>query len=301
MSGVTLVDVTPRDGLQSVGPFVATKHKLDLIARLVAAGYHTLEAGAFVSPKHVPQMRDAAEIASGVAALPGTFYFLTPNPKGAALALEQGVTHLAYVVSATEGHNQANTRRSIAASLDELETFWTALPAPKPTLKLAISCTFHCPFEGRVPSTAPIAIVERVLGFCDRLSIALCDTTGRAHPTHVQRLSAEMLSRFGDAHGPWVYHGHDTYGFGVANALAAWGEGVTLIEGCAGGLGGCPFAPGATGNTASEDLVFAFEEMGVTTGIDLEKLLEIADDVAAMDGVVTGGHIRQVPRARVLG
>jgi len=164
----------------------------------------------------------------------------------------------------------------------------------------AFSTCFDCPWEGRIPEDAVVRAVERVIAAAPEVEIGICDTTGRAAPDHVGGLFARLVPRYASAQVTLAYHGHDTYGLGVANAIEAYRQGIRVIDGAAGGLGGCPFAPGAAGNTASEDLVFAFEHMGIDTGIDFDKLLAVADRVAAVAPEQAGGKLRVVPRKRAL-
>ena len=167
-------------------------------------------------------------------------------------------------------------------------------------LRVNAATSFDCPFEGRIDEDAVYRCIEQVLAFDYPVEIGLCDTTGRALPDHVAGLCAGAIERFSGGVANWAYHGHDTFGLGVANALYAYDAGVRVFDASVAGLGGCPFAPGATGNTASEDLVFTFEHMGIDTGVDLAKLLDVAEEVAALPDTDTGGHIRIVPRKRVL-
>ena len=167
-------------------------------------------------------------------------------------------------------------------------------------LRVNAATSFDCPFEGRIDEDAVYAALDQVLSFGHEVEIGLCDTTGRALPDHVAGLCEGAIRRFSGGVAKWAYHGHDTFGLGVANALYAYDAGVRVFDASVAGLGGCPFAPGATGNTASEDLVFTFENMGISTGVDLAKLLDVAEDVAALPDTDTGGHIRIVPRKRVL-
>jgi hydroxymethylglutaryl-CoA lyase len=170
----------------------------------------------------------------------------------------------------------------------------------RPRLRLSLSTCFDCPWEGRVPEDSVVRCVERVLAAAPDVEIAISDTTGRAATNHVGSLFARLQAAYAGERVQLAFHGHDTYGLGVANAIEAWRQGVRVIDGAAGGLGGCPFAPGAAGNTASEDLVFAFEHMGVRTGIDFGRLLAAADRVAAIAPDQAGGKLRAVPRRRAL-
>ena len=175
-----------------------------------------------------------------------------------------------------------------------------ALGRDRPKLRLALSTCFDCPWEGRIPEDKVFRLVERTLVAAPEVEIAICDTTGRASPDQVGSLFGRLVPRYTNPSVSFAYHGHDTYGLGVANAIEAYRQGVRDFDGAASGLGGCPFAPGAAGNTASEDLVFAFEHMGVKTGIDLDKLLKAADGVYRVAPEQAGGKVRVVPRKRAL-
>jgi hydroxymethylglutaryl-CoA lyase len=294
MAGIEIVEVAPRDGFQAVRPFIPTESKIALIEALAATGVPRIEIGSFVSPKALPQMADTPEILKRVRLPAGTRVMaLVPNARGLALAMEAGVGQVNWVLSVTESHNRSNVNRGVEESLRDFAAAWSGLGGDKPRLRLSLSTCFDCPWEGRVPEAAVVRCVERVMA-------AICDTTGRAATNHVGSLLALLLERYASDRVRFAYHGHDTYGLGVANALEAYRQGVRVIDGAAGGLGGCPFAPGAAGNTATEDLVFAFEHMGVRTGMDLGRLLDAADRVAAVAPDQSGGKLRAVPRQRAL-
>jgi hydroxymethylglutaryl-CoA lyase len=190
--------------------------------------------------------------------------------------------------------------RSVDDSFRDFAAAWSGLGGDRPRLRLGLSTCFDCPWEGRVREDDVVRAVERTLAVAPEVEIAICDTTGRAGPDHVGALFGRVVPHYGSDRVTFAYHGHDTYGLGVANAIEAWRQGARVIDGAAGGLGGCPFAPGAAGNTASEDLVFAFEHMGVKTGIDFARLLAAADRVAAVEPAQSGGKLRGVPRKRAL-
>ncbi|MAO55430.1 MAG: hydroxymethylglutaryl-CoA lyase [Rhodospirillaceae bacterium] len=299
---VEIVDVAPRDGFQAVGPWIPTETKVAVVEGLLAAGVRRIETGAFVSPKAVPQMADTAEVHAAVTRPEGArLCALVPNETGVRRALEAGITDLVYVFSVTESHNQGNVRRPVADSLAELErVFELGRDVDGFQLRVNVATAFDCPFEGRVPSAAVLACLDKVTAHGFPMEIGLCDTTGRAFPDQVADLFDRTQRAYDGAGCTWAFHGHDTFGLGVSNALYAYQAGVRVFDAAAAGLGGCPFAPGATGNTASEDLVFTFQNMGVETGIDLERLLAVAEDIAVLPQAATGGHIRTVPRARAL-
>jgi hydroxymethylglutaryl-CoA lyase len=301
MKTVEIVEVAPRDGFQSVKPFIATNTKIALIEELAACGFARLEIGSFISPKAIPQMADTPDILQRVKLPKGLrIMALVPNAKGLQLARNAGVKEVAWVVSVSESHNRANVNRSVEESFANFKAAWTELGSDKPKLRFGLSTCFDCPWEGRVPEEKVIRAVERVIEMAPDVEIGICDTTGRAAPDHVAGLFGRILPRYASDRVTFAYHGHDTYGLGVANAIEAYRQGVRVFDGAAGGLGGCPFAPGAAGNTASEDLAFAFEHMGVKTGIDFAKLLVAADHVAAVEPGQAGGKLRTVPRKRAL-
>lgn len=293
---IAIVEVGPRDGFQPIGPFIPTDIKIALIRELHGAGVRRMEGAAFVSAKAVPQMADAAEILSACAALPDLdVQVLVPSERYAEQALVAGASHLAFVLSASDEHNRNNVRRSTDESLAEFARVASSLPAPV-AVRLNLATAFDCPFAGAVETDRVIAIAEAAAGACDRAEIALCDTTGRATPDAVRRLfdalAVELPGR------AWAFHGHDTYGLGVANALAAIEAGVGVVDASFGGLGGCPFAPGATGNVATEDLVWTVERMGYATGIAIDRLLDVSLKATALPGASSGGRVRTALRGR---
>jgi len=299
---IEICDVAPRDGFQVVKTWIPTEIKIAVVEGLAKAGMRRIETGAFVSPKHVPQMADTAEVHARARVGDGVrLTTLVPNLRGAENAFAADIADIVYMFSASESHNQSNVRRSVADSIAELGALIRiGRDQPGFRLRCNIATVFDCPFEGRVDEDAVYRAIEQVLAFGHPVEFGLCDTTGRALPDHVAGVSAAAIQRFkGDDIG-WAFHGHDTFGLGVANALYAYDAGVRVFDASVAGLGGCPFAPGATGNTASEDLVFTFENMGIGTGIDLATLLDVAERVAALPDTDTGGHIRMVPRKRVL-
>ncbi len=271
MKSIEILEVAPRDGFQAVKPFIPTEAKIKLIEELAACGFKRMEIGSFVSPKALPQMADTPEILKR-AKLPADLRVmaLVPNAKGLHLALDAGVKEISWVISVSESHNRSNVNRSVDESFKGFAEAWDGLGKDKPKLRLGLSTCFDCPWEGRVPEDDVIRAVERVIAIAPDVEIGICDTTGRAAPDHVGSLLGRIMPRYASDRVTFGYHGHDTYGLGVANAIEAYRQGVRVIDGAAGGLGGCPFAPGAAGNTASEDLVFAFEHMGVKTGVDLQ-------------------------------
>jgi hydroxymethylglutaryl-CoA lyase len=295
-AAVTLSEVSPRDGIQSVpGAFVPTGTKIALVRALHAAGLRRMEVGSFVSPRAIPQMADTAEVLAAAKRLPGLeCTVLVPNRRGFEQALEHGAHRLGLFMSATEGHNRANVNRSREESLAGLAAIVRDTPK-QVAIRFNLSCCFHCPFEGVVPEQATLEMVGRIVELDPAMEVAICDTTGNAAPDQVRRVFAEAIRRWGPR---FAFHGHDTYGMGVANVAAAHAAGCRVIDAAAGGIGGCPFAPGATGNVATEDVVWLFQRMGVPTGVDWPKLLAAADIAAAIPGALPGGRLRGVPAAR---
>lgn len=293
MGDIDVVEVGPRDGFQAVTEFIPTRRKIALIAALVEAGLRRIEVGSFVSATAIPQMADIREV---LAALPAERQLrastLVPNAKGAALALQAGVVNLVYVISASEAHNRSNVRRSIEQSLAELWSVLSSFPRGEGIFRLNIATAFDCPFTGTVADETVLHLVERVLELRTDIEIGFCDTTGRALPRHVGRLLQRCSATFGDATS-LAFHGHDTYGFGMANVLMALDAGVRVIDASIAGLGGCPFAPGATGNVATEDVVYAAGRYGLATGIDLDKLVVAARSAATIPGAAPGGRVRE--------
>ncbi|MFC4168275.1 hydroxymethylglutaryl-CoA lyase [Teichococcus aestuarii] len=293
---VTISEVAPRDGLQSIGPFVPTETKVAMVRALYEAGVRRMEVGSFVSPRAVPQMADTAEVLKVAKALPGLeCTVLVPNRKGFDLALAAGADRLGFFMSVTEAHNRANLNRGRADSLAELSELVREGTRLGVKMRFNLSCAFHCPFEGVVPVADAVDMVEKVFSLDLGMEIGIADTTGNASPDQVAAVFRHTIASW---ENPFAFHGHDTYGMGVANALAAYEAGVRVFDGAAGGLGGCPFAPGATGNTATEDLAWMFARMGVATGLDWPKLLVAADLCAAVPGGTPGGRMRGVPAAR---
>ena len=291
----TLVEVGPRDGFQPIGPLVAASIKIDFIQRLYAAGIRRIEVTAFVSARAVPQMADARQVLTAAMALPGLdAQVLVPNQRCAENALSAGAKHLAFVLSVSEAHNISNVRRTPLALAEEYKIIAAAAPSDV-KLRLNIATAFDCLFSGIVPSCRTLELLERPTDANYEAEIALCDTTGRATPDHVASLFTACLRRFPKI-SRWAFHGHDTYGLGVANVLAASQVGVSVFDASFAGLGGCPFAPGATGNVATEDLVWTLEKMGIATGINLALLLAVADDGAVLSGAQSGGRVRNAFR-----
>ncbi|WP_230489081.1 hydroxymethylglutaryl-CoA lyase [Pinisolibacter aquiterrae] len=288
---MTLVEVGPRDGFQGIGPFIPTETKIDFLKRLAAAGLERIEAGSFVSPTALPQLRDVGAIVAACREIPGLKpQFLVPNARYGATAIEAGAEVLVFVVSVSEAHNRSNVRRHPSESVGECARLIAARPAGV-EVRVDVATAFDCPFTGRVAESDVLDLLDRLVAVAPDAELCLCDTTGKATPDHVAALFAAARERFPEK-DRWAFHAHDTYGLGLANIHAAWRVGVTIFDAAFAGLGGCPFAPGATGNVATEDVVWMFRQMGVETGVDLDALLSVARDGALLPGGTPGGRIR---------
>ncbi|WP_394787199.1 hydroxymethylglutaryl-CoA lyase [Rhodoferax sp.] len=270
---VLISEVGPRDGLQSVQATMSTVHKLRWIDALHASGLREIEVGSFVPAKLLPQMADVADVLRHALGLPGwTVMALVPNLRGAEAALQAGVQKLTVPVSASAAHSLANvrkTREEMVAEVARIVALRNAT-APRVQVEVGMSTAFGCTLQGLVPDDDVIWLAA-ALARAGVDEIGLSDTTGMANPAQVRRLFYKLRAEVGDKTG--AAHMHNTRGLGLANCLAAYDVGVRTFDSSLGGLGGCPYAPGASGNVVTEDLVFMFEAMGVATGIDLKKLI----------------------------
>ncbi len=286
---VTICEVGTRDGFQIEPEFIPTEVKIDIVNRLSATGMPRIEVTSFVHPKAVPQMRDAAEVMAGITRRPGTIYAaLIPNDRGAVRAIEAGVDKLHTVLSASESHNLANVNMTIAESLGKLEAVAKVAREANVPLQGGISTSFGCPFEINVPVDRLEYIVARLvdLGF---QGIGLADTTGMANPAQVRRVLEHLTPRFAGVE--WSLHTHNTRGMAIPNILTAMEFGVAHFDASIGGLGGCPFAPGATGNVCTEDLVHCLHAMGIDTAIDLPQLIATSQFVETVIGRPLPGQV----------
>jgi hydroxymethylglutaryl-CoA lyase len=269
---VKLVDVGPRDGLQNEKQMVPAAVKIGLIARLQAAGIRHLEATSFVSPKWVPQMGDAVEVMAGMARRADTVYsVLTPNMKGFEGALAAGANEVVVFGAASEAFSQKNINCSIAESIERFAPVVVAAHANGISVRGAISCTVGCPYEGEV-SPERVALVARLMKDIGVDHVGVADTIGVGTPRKVQAALEAALRHYDLANVSG--HFHDTYGQALANTLAALELGVAQFDTSIAGLGGCPYAKGATGNVATEDVVYMLHGMGIDTGLDLEALVD---------------------------
>jgi hydroxymethylglutaryl-CoA lyase len=270
---VLISEVGPRDGLQSVARTMPTADKLAWIEALHAAGLAEIEVGSFVPASRLPQMADVAQVVAHARMLPGLMVMaLVPNRRGAEAALAAGVHKLTIPVSASEAHSRANVRRTRDEMVAEVREIVALVRdrAPAVSVECGVSTAFGCTIQGVVSEAEVVRLAVR-LAEAGVDEVGLSDTTGMANPAQVRRLFRAVRAAIGDRTG--AAHLHNTRGLGLANCLAAWDEGVRTFDASQGGLGGCPYAPGASGNVVTEDLVFMFESMGIATGIDLERLI----------------------------
>jgi hydroxymethylglutaryl-CoA lyase len=278
---VLISEVGPRDGLQSVPATMPTADKLRWIDALVAAGLREIEVGSFVPARLLPQMADVVDVVHHALQHEGiTVMALVPNRRGAEAALAAGVHKITLPVSASEAHSLANVRKTRDQMLDELREVHALRrdTAAHVAMEVGLSTAFGCTLQGAVDEDDVIRLaVACVEAGVDE--VGLSDTTGMANPTQVRRLFTRLRAELGERAG--AAHMHNTRGLGLANCLAAYDVGVRTFDASLGGLGGCPYAPGASGNVVTEDLVFMFEAMGVRTGVDLSKLIAARDPLKA--------------------
>jgi len=279
---IHMCEVGPRDGLQMEAAFVSTEDKIALVDALSACGLSKIEVTAFVSPQAIPALRDAEIVLREVARRPGCQYTaLVPNVRGAERAIESRVDEMNLVMSASATHNLANLRMTQDQSFDALAQVARVAREARTPVNVSLSCVFGCPFEGDI---APQAVFDWVARFADIgvTNVTLCDTTGMAFPPQVFELVRSAIGRW-PGH-EFTLHFHNTRGIGLANALAGIDAGAHRLDASLGGLGGCPYAPGASGNVCSEELVHALALMGYDTGVDLEALLAAARRLPALVG-----------------
>ena len=301
-TSVSIREVGPRDGLQNEAP-VPTAAKVRLLDALSRTGVRRIEAVSFVHPKAIPQMADADEVWAAAEKAEGVRYSaLVPNSRGAQRALAAGFRELEVVVSASDTHNRHNVNRSTDESLDDIGALIAAIradsgaAAARPTIEVIISTSFGCPYEGDVAPARVLSLVDRVVADgADR--VAFGDTTGMATPRRVADLLDAVRGRHPDT--PMLLHFHNTRGTALANILTALRYGITEYDASVGGLGGCPYAPGATGNVATEEVVHMLHDMGIGTGIDLDAMIEAARLAEGIVGrELPSGVLRAGPRIR---
>jgi hydroxymethylglutaryl-CoA lyase len=271
-SKVKIVEVGPRDGLQNEAETIPAAVKIELVDRLTRAGFINIEAASFVSPKWVPQMASSAEVMAGIVRQPGVVYSaLVPNMQGFAAALAAGVDQVVIFGAASEAFSQKNINCSIAESIERFRPVAEAAKAHGKSLRGAISCAFGCPYQGRVEPSAVADVVRRLRDIgCDEIDIA--DTIGVATPGQVHAVMQSAIAEFPIA--GLSGHFHDTYGQALANIYASLETGVAIYHASVAGLGGCPYAKGATGNVATEDVLYMMQGLGIETGVDLQQVVD---------------------------
>jgi len=275
---ILISEVGPRDGLQSIDRVMPLEAKKAWIKAEAEAGVREIEVGSFVPPKLLPQMADTAELVTFARTLPGlNVVALVPNAKGAERAVEAGVHGMSIPFSMSETHSIRNVRKTHAEMLDEIRAVAAIADAAGVHFAVGLSTAFGCAIEGAVPEDRVVTLAEASVAAGAR-ELSLSDTTGYADPAQVRRLVRKVRAAVGDA--LTTLHLHNTRGLGLANALAGLEEGVTTLDASLGGLGGCPYAPGASGNIVTEDLAFMLHAMGYETGIDLDRLMQVRSILA---------------------
>jgi hydroxymethylglutaryl-CoA lyase len=291
---VEIIEVGPRDGFQILPGFIDTPDKIRIIDSLIQAGIRRMEVTSFVHPKAVPQMRDAAEVVRGIRRGGCECFVMVPNLKGAERALEAGADMLNLVVSVSESHNQSNVRMSVEDSLRGFPAVLDLASQARIPVRAAMATVFGCPFEGDVPVEGVLQIGRRLVDMgC--VELGLCDTTGMANPRQVAHVARRVRQELGGVR--LALHFHNTRGSGAANLLAALQNGITAFEASFGGLGGCPFAPGASGNVCTEDMAHMLSAMGVQTGIDLPALIEAVRSAEQIMGLTFPGQVIKAGRS----
>lgn len=292
MSEVTIIEVGPRDGLQNEQKFVPTEKKMELIQKLLNAGIQRLEATSFVHPKKVPQMADASEIMKALADQRSvSLSALIPNLKGYERACAHRIDEVNWVTAASQTFNARNINHSVEENLEEFKKLVPAAKQAGIKIRFSIAASFGCPYEGKINEESVIALVNQAIeAGADEIGVA--DTIGIAVPDQVFALCSRLLQNVGST--PLAIHLHDTRGLALANTYAAYTAGIRVFEAAVGGLGGCPFAPGAAGNVATEDVVYMFERMNVKTGIDFPKILDASDFAVSLSQRNPLGRIRLV-------
>ena len=279
---IQIVEMGPRDGLQNEKTSVSVEARIAFVEALVAAGLTTCEVGAFVSPKAIPQMVGSDQVLRAVAKSPvGEFHVLVPNEKGYEAAIAAGAKVVSVFASASEGFSRANINCSIAESIERFKPVLARAKADGIKVRGYVSCVLGCPFDGEVKPAAVVSVAETLWNLgCYEISLG--DTIGVGTPAKAR---AMLRAVGGDVPtAKLAMHFHDTYGQALANLYAGMEEGVFVIDSAAGGLGGCPYAPGATGNVATEDVVYMLEGMGIATGVDMDKLLAATNQMSVLLG-----------------
>ena len=293
MTRIYFNEVVTRDGFQIEPHFIATDDKIALIDALSQCGYAKIEATSFTSPKAIPMLRDAEEVMGRITRVPGVEYtVLVPNLRGAERALESRADELNLVMSTSETHNLANLRMTRAQSFAALAEVVRHVDGRTP-INVSLSTCFGCPMEGDVPLATVQEFAQRFADLGVR-GLTICDTTGMAHPAQVSRWVEALQQQL--PHTQLTLHFHNTRGMGLANIVAAVQGGITRFDGSLGGLGGCPYAPGASGNICSEDAIHMLDAMGYDTGMDLTQLLHVARRLPAIVGHDVPGQVAKAGR-----
>lgn len=291
---VDIIEVGPRDGIQNEKTFIPTDKKIEFIELLNDAGFARIESTSFVSPKHVPQMADAIQVMEGIQPKEDIQYIaLIPNERGYERVIESKMKAINLVVGASDTFNQKNVRMTRNDSMNALKGIFEKAKKEEMFIRYSIATSFWCPYEGKVEEEVVLKMIQEV----DQLGIdefAICDTIGKADPKQVYDLFARIFELNPTA--KITAHFHDTYGMAQANVIAGLQAGVTSFDAAVGGLGGCPFAPGAAGNLATEDLVYMLHQMGIETGIDLDQLQKAITLIKPLTERDLTGHIHKISK-----
>jgi hydroxymethylglutaryl-CoA lyase len=294
MKRLFMQEVATRDGFQNEKTFIETRQKIALIDELSLCGYAKIEVTSFTSPKAIPALRDAEAVMAGIKRQPGVEYtVLVPNIRGAERALGCGIDEANLVMSVSEPHNRSNLRMTREQSFAQLKDVVGVIGNGPVAVNVSLSTVFGCPMQGDVPSEDILGWVERFAGLGVR-GITLCDTTGMAYPSQVESLSRQVRERFPELQ--LTLHFHNTRGMALANTLAALNAGIDRFDASLGGLGGCPYAPGASGNVCMEDLVHMLDLMGYDTGMDLDRVLAASAQLPGLIGHETPSQILKAGR-----
>lgn len=288
MTRIYFNDVVTRDGFQIEPNFIPTDDKVKLIDELSQCGFAKIEVTSFTSPKAIPMLRDAEEVMGKIARVPGVEYtVLVPNLRGAERAIESHADELNLVMSTSETHNLSNLRMGRERSFFGLSEVIRFVDRKIP-INVSLSTAFGCPMEGDVPQSVVVKFVERFADLGVR-GVTICDTTGMANPVQVAKMASDLQKKF--SHLQLTFHFHNTRGMGLANVMAAVQSGIVRFDGSLGGLGGCPYAPGASGNISSEDAIHMLDAMGYETGIDIPRLLVLARELPKIVGHSVPGQV----------
>jgi hydroxymethylglutaryl-CoA lyase len=288
MTRIYFNDVVTRDGFQIEPNFIPTDDKVKLVDELSQCGFAKIEVTSFTSPKAIPMLRDAEEVMGRISRVPGVEYtVLVPNLRGAERAFESRADEFNLVMSTSETHNLANLRMGREKSFSGLAEVINYVNGRTP-INVSLSTAFGCPMEGDVPQNTVEGFVQRFADLGVR-GVTICDTTGMAHPAQVAKMAEDLQKKFSNLQ--LTFHFHNTRGMGLANVLAAVQSGITRFDGSLGGLGGCPYAPGASGNISSEDAIHMLDAMGYDTGIDIPRLLGLARELPLIVGHPVPGQV----------